>query len=161
MHSFLCAGLTLARPKQLKLCTCCSTEPQNGCGWKGSLEVIWSHVPTQARSQTAVSYCYMMTIFHSSHRTQCSFKVFDVTMCLLGFWHEIRDICVRCSACFSYIYSPHVKKISSSESKLLGTFLKVWMPTCTAYACFEDFIYVTIILYHRKKPQLCANTTQN
>lgn len=58
-----------------------------------------------------------------------------------------------------------LKKISSAESKLLGTFLKVWMPTCTAYACFGNFIYVAI-LYCGKKPQLnidliLANTTQN
>lgn len=58
-----------------------------------------------------------------------------------------------------------LKKISSAESKLLGTFWKVRMPTCTAYACFGDFINVAIILYCRKKPQLnidliLANTSQ-
>lgn len=65
-------------------------------------------------------------------------------------------------------FTPYMlKKISSAESKLLGTFLEVWMPTCAAYACFGDFIYfVAIILYCRKKLQLnidlmLANTTQN
>lgn len=81
MHSFLRARLTLAHTKQL--CTHYSMEPQNSCGWKGSLEAIWSHVLAETRSHTAVPYCYILSIFHSSHRTQCNFMGLDVTTCLL------------------------------------------------------------------------------